>query len=637
MILDGAAVLNLSIVPGKFIDIPTVKYMEEIKSKKERIQILYKFIETCRDAFGLNVKIKNIYDHKGKIIYDIGQIPDESNFIYVSTNEIFVGISIINYNEKTDTIIDKKETAHQNRNKINHNLTSNVKISYFEQLRRSNNDKVKLNNLRKNDIKQVKTLNYVVKKEEFFEDGKNFLDKQRNYSFDGGYFISKSYLEDEKLNELENRRKISKLLSEGLSSKNKRIAYILSERYLSDDENNKTEANQFLSKFVNDPFKLWTYFLDYFTSMNKFFTKNKIIQAFKNNKEKQVKKNSFIKRLEEEEQKNKLFSYNLKNDNQLFERINNNKKIEDEIIEVIDNFNKTIEKKLHSLDDYIRKKKIRKAAIRADCPDKRTLKLKKEMVARTKLIMKNFLLGFQLFRYSKESRGDYLLSDKADKKELKYVTANKKKHDNIYFDLDKNVNSNIPTLFSFNIPKILDKYKNFTRPELYDLFVQYKVIMKISLALSKDRSIAKKGIDFMGFYKGVPQISNESTELAQKIFNVINESKTNYLSLHEFLKGMSVIKSEEISDKIDEFFKIIDSDGNGQLSWQEVYEISMISLKRSLVVEEEKSEGLLEELAEYFADLIFKLVDIDKDEEIPLPTIKEVKILRKFFINFINY
>lgn len=623
MILDGSAVLNLNIVPGKLIDIPTVKYMEEIKNKKERIQILLKFVETCRDVFGLNVKIKNVYDFKGRVVYDIAQIPDESKFLYVSTNEIFVGISIINYNERrTNIIMDKKEFDFEYRKKIDRDVNSKVKIDYFEELIRQNNSKVKMNNMKNNDMLLQKNLKFVSHKEDYLKKEK-FLDKKRNYSFDIGYFISKNYLEDEKLKKSKNKEKPQKLLIKGLSKNLKRFNYILSERYISDDEKEKNRANTYLSKNHSDPFKIFSYFLDYFTNMNKFFMKNKIIQAFNHNKEKEEKKNSSIKRLEEEEIKSRLFLHKSK-ENNLIGRINDDKKIEDEIIELIDNFNSTIENKLDSLDNYIRKKKLRKNAIRPDCPDKRTLILKKEMVASTKLIMKNFLLGFQLFGSSQESRGDYNLSDNREEiLFLKYVDMNKKIHDNIYYDLDKKVNSTIPTLFSFNIPKILEKYKNFTRSELYDLFVQYKVIVKISMAFNKDRSIANKGINFMGFYKGVPQIINESTELAYKIFNVINESKTNYLSLDEFLKGMSVNKSEEISDKIDEFFKIIDSDGNGQLSWDEVYEISMMSLKRSLVVDEEKSEGLVKELAEYLADLIFKLVDVDINEEIPLPKIKE--------------
>jgi len=497
-----------------------------------------------------------------------------------------------------------------------------------------------------------------------------FLDKQRDYSFDRGYYMSKIYLEDEKLkkktkiNEVPTNGSRLILDDDGLdrllfsSKKNKKnINYILSERFCSDDEKEKQRANLYLSKNYPDPYLVWSYFLEYFSKMKKFFLKNKIVQAFKSNKERAEKKKYLAKRRLEEEEEAKqsrlLLKNSLKENNNPIKIINNNnkkeekvvklKKVEDDIIDLVDNFNKTIDQKIQSLENYMLRKKSRKNFIRPDCPDKRTLKMKKEMVARTKLLIKNFLLGLQLFQFSKESRADYDLSEKKiGKKDLKYVIQNKKNSDNIYYDIDKTVNSSIPSLFHFNIPKILEKYQNFSRTELFDLFVQYKVIMKISIALKKDRSLAKKGIDFQGFYKGVHQVSNESPELALKIFDVINESKNNYLTLDEFLKGMSIIKSEEMSDKVDMFFKIIDSDGNGMLSWDEVYDISMMSLKRSLVIDEVKNEGLISELAEYFADLIFRLVDIDKEDEIPLPKIKEVincliRILFQILIFFCFY
>ena len=97
---------------------------------------------------------------------------------------------------------------------------------------------------------------------------------------------------------------------------------------------------------------------------------------------------------------------------------------------------------------------------------------------------------------------------------------------------------------------------------------------------------------------------------------------------------MITIKSDSISDKIDMFFKIIDTDGNGLLSYDEVLELSLMSLKRNIKGEDKNSEEVINELAKYFADLIFKLVDVDKDDEIPLPKIKEVI---KFCLFLENY
>jgi Ca2+-binding EF-hand superfamily protein len=227
-------------------------------------------------------------------------------------------------------------------------------------------------------------------------------------------------------------------------------------------------------------------------------------------------------------------------------------------------------------------------------------------------------------------------------KDKKHIIKNKQKVSNLYFQIDRKVNKLFPDLIRFNIPKLLATYPSLTRKELFELFVQYKSLMKICIALNKSMKILNKGVDFRTFHQGVSQMSTESEELAKKIFNTINVTKNNYLSWEEFLKGMITIKSESISDKIDMFFKIIDTDGNGLLSYEEVLDLSLMSLKRNIKGEDNASLEIINELAKYFADLIFKLVDVDKDDEIPLPKIKEViffslsrklsKVVRKLHI-----
>lgn len=53
-----------------------------------------------------------------------------------------------------------------------------------------------------------------------------------------------------------------------------------------------------------------------------------------------------------------------------------------------------------------------------------------------------------------------------------------------------------------------------------------------------------------------------------------------------------------------------------------MYDLSVISLQRS--IRGGNSSEVISELAEYFANLIFKLVDIPIDSEIPLEKIREV-------------
>jgi len=63
------------------------------------------------------------------------------------------------------------------------------------------------------------------------------------------------------------------------------------------------------------------------------------------------------------------------------------------------------------------------------------------------------------------------------------------------------------------------------------------------------------------------------------------------------------------------FFKIIDTDGNGLLSWDEVFELCQASLSDFGTGE---NDSFIEDMARFFADFIFKSVNYDKDDEIPM-------------------
>lgn len=290
----------------------------------------------------------------------------------------------------------------------------------------------------------------------------------------------------------------------------------------------------------------------------------------------------------------------------------------------IDKYNKELKKKEKQLQIYIHNKKKRHKqnnfTIQHMRPEE-TQKNKDETEEQTKIFMKKLLENMEIFKLENTQEIDHGMFYGDGK--FKFVKKNKSLYENIYFHLDRDVDKYYPNLFYFNIPRLLKAYSNFDRKEMYEVFIQYKVLMKLCSGINKTLRLVGKGIDFKTFWKGVPQMSGEKGDLAYKLFNVINDRKGPYLSLEEFMKGMSIIRSSDISHKIDMFFKIIDNDGNGLLSFDEVYEISLMSLKRTVKNEDENSMEVVEELAQFFATLIFKLVDVDIDDEIPLPKVKE--------------
>ena len=217
-------------------------------------------------------------------------------------------------------------------------------------------------------------------------------------------------------------------------------------------------------------------------------------------------------------------------------------------------------------------------------------------------------------------------------KKKNFIKENINKVVNIQYQSDKLVDTNLPDILSLNIPKILRVFPHLKVTELYNYYSNYKSLLKISISINKNLDYLNKGVDFKVFKFGVEQMIHETDEMALSIFNYINSSKSGYLSFDEFVKGMITLNSKYIEDKVNLFFKIIDSDGNGLLSFEEVKELSIKSLKRNIGETNKNADEdeTIISLAEYFAEFIFGLVNSDKSDEIPLPKIRQVS---NIFIN----
>ena len=191
---------------------------------------------------------------------------------------------------------------------------------------------------------------------------------------------------------------------------------------------------------------------------------------------------------------------------------------------------------------------------------------------------------------------------------------------------EREINKFYPDLISMNIPAVLKTYPKLKRRIFYDIFIQFKNLLTLCVCITKNIKQLKKGLDFSTFFNCLPQMKSQGKSQALKLYTTLNKLNTDYLNWEEFMQGMLSMKSNNISDKIDIFFHVIDSDGNGLLSFDEVYEISKKSLMRTLGDKNDKDDEVVNCLASYFANLIFQLVDMDIDQEIPMDKIKE-KIL----------
>ena len=63
------------------------------------------------------------------------------------------------------------------------------------------------------------------------------------------------------------------------------------------------------------------------------------------------------------------------------------------------------------------------------------------------------------------------------------------------------------------------------------------------------------------------------------------------MSWQNYFDGMIKIKDQNIDNKLDLFFQILDENGDGSFDYNEVYNLSLISLQRVLPDNEKEGES----------------------------------------------
>ena len=170
--------------------------------------------------------------------------------------------------------------------------------------------------------------------------------------------------------------------------------------------------------------------------------------------------------------------------------------------------------------------------------------------------------------------------------------------------MKKNVFSIFGAAFDKNIP-VLEQRTGFTRSQIIKIFTTFKALCEITLNELKDQNRELKqctGVNFENFKLGIPELTFETEEFARRVFEQCNSKKEiEFMDWEHFLIAVKAIQSRNFDHKIDLFFRIIDTDGNGMLSQDE----------------------FMHSLTEFFTNVIFRAVGKQLDEEIPLYDIKK--------------
>ena len=200
---------------------------------------------------------------------------------------------------------------------------------------------------------------------------------------------------------------------------------------------------------------------------------------------------------------------------------------------------------------------------------------------------------------------------------------------------NRKVEKIFPDLIGFNLPKIFHDNKAYTLKLLYDVFIEFKTLLKFCILYNQDINIHKKGIDFQTFFNCNTKINQQGEGLSKKIFRTLNnKTEKKFLPWGNYLDGMMRMKDPIMNNKMDLFFEILDENGDGSLDYNEVYNLSLVSLQRTLPQnpldilkkseEEKQSEKeVIDVLAVFFSNMIFDLVNIDVKDDIPIDILRK--------------
>ncbi len=79
---------------------------------------------------------------------------------------------------------------------------------------------------------------------------------------------------------------------------------------------------------------------------------------------------------------------------------------------------------------------------------------------------------------------------------------------------------------------------------------------------------------------GMKYLSLDNTDFLEKIFYSVDKNHKSYLTWDEFFAALKLISSKDLNDKIDLFFKLVDADGNGLFSFDEIKSICQLSMSK---------------------------------------------------------
>ena len=194
-----------------------------------------------------------------------------------------------------------------------------------------------------------------------------------------------------------------------------------------------------------------------------------------------------------------------------------------------------------------------------------------------------------------------------------------------FTSVDKKVDKKYSHLVQYNIPILMDKYNTTSRKKFFEIFIQFKDLLSIALALKKNEMILKNGLDFDTFHYCLAEIQNQNSNFAKNLFAFMNKSNSSLLNIEDFMNGMNYIKHTELSDKVDIYLNSMNILHNGQINFKDAVKVSTYSVLKNLgkEINNKKNSLILNELGIFLASYIFEIVGCEPNKNMILEKLKK--------------
>ena len=263
-------------------------------------------------------------------------------------------------------------------------------------------------------------------------------------------------------------------------------------------------------------------------------------------------------------------------------------------------------------DEYLTEKNIKIRDMLHNIED--TKNLKYQDIVDTFNLLKNFDPSMDIKKFYKPRKSV---------KNFSFTQKNIKSTRDKYFFNRRKINLEYPSLLNYNIPKFINTYPKYKLKDIIKYYTKFKSLVNLWLNMHSNATNAQFGIDFDTFYNCTEELCKEEKELANKIYDKINNSPNGFLSLEDFIEALNSLNQNDLKRQFCFFLKVFGNIGKKFLSYKEVLQISLISIKRLAKNNKTKQDDtIIRDLGYFFANYLFKICEANINNGIEIDKLR---------------